>query len=286
LLFRRLPLGFSIAYAPRPMEDAVRAVASSPSSEFRREIDRVCRRRRAAFCRFEPDGWDNLPEDNLPAFGASAAASIQPRRTIVVDLTESESVILGRMKQKARYNIRLAERQGVIVRAWDDIPAFHQMLHETGRRDGFGVHSMQYYGWANQLFGSTGNGQVLVAEYAGRPLAALMVFARGQRAWYFYGASNVEERHRMPTYLLQWEAMRWAKRQGCLSYDLWGVPDEDEATLEDGFEVTKGGLWGVYRFKRGFGGQLRRSPAAFDVIYMRPLHRLFSSVWRARASIG
>ncbi len=63
----------------------------------------------------------------------------------------------------------------------------------------------------------------------------------------------------MPTYLLQWEAMRWAKARGCAEYDLWGVPDADETTLEANFSERSDGLWGVYRFKRGFGGELKRS---------------------------
>ncbi len=96
---------------------------------------------------------------------------------------------------------------------------------------------------------------LLLAEYEGRPLAALMVFALGRRAYYLYGASTDEERNRMPTYLLQWRAMQWARARGCLEYDLWGVPDEDEQTLEAQFETRRDGLWGVYRFKRGSAGR-------------------------------
>jgi lipid II:glycine glycyltransferase (peptidoglycan interpeptide bridge formation enzyme) len=74
----------------------------------------------------------------------------------------------------------------------------------------------------------------------------------------------------MPTYLLQWEAMKWAKGRGCKEYDLWGVPDEDERVLETNFETRHDGLWGVYRFKRGFGGELKRAVQAKDRVY-RPL---------------
>jgi lipid II:glycine glycyltransferase (peptidoglycan interpeptide bridge formation enzyme) len=94
-----------------------------------------------------------------------------------------------------------------------------------------------------------------------------MVFANGNRAWYVYGASNDQERNRMPTYLLQWEAIRWAKSHGCEEYDLWGVPDENEETLEANFETRHDGLWGVYRFKRGFGGELKRAAQALDRVY-------------------
>jgi lipid II:glycine glycyltransferase (peptidoglycan interpeptide bridge formation enzyme) len=82
----------------------------------------------------------------------------------------------------------------------------------------------------------------------------------------------------MPNYLLQWEAIRWAKSQGCCEYDLWGVPDVDLATLETNFTSRNDGLWGVYRFKRGFGGELKRSIGPWDRVYNPFLYRLYS-VW-------
>ena len=93
----------------------------------------------------------------------------------------------------------------------------------------------------------------------------------------------------MPTYLLQWEAMKWAKARGCKEYDLWGVPDEDEATLEANFETRHEGLWGVYRFKRGFGGELKRAAhdgAVEEQAALQPRHR--SAVERAASgtSVG
>jgi len=172
-----------------------------------------------------------------------------------------------RMKQKTRYNIRLAEKKGVTVRAWDDIESFHKMMLLTGGRDGFGVHSLEYYRHAYELLHPKQMGELLLAEYESKPLAALFIARNGNRAYYLYGASTDEERNRMPTYILQWKAMKWAKARGCEEYDLWGVPDEDESTLEAIFEKRHDGLWGVYRFKRGFGGELKRAVQAMDRIY-------------------
>ncbi len=171
------------------------------------------------------------------------------------------------MKQKTRYNIRLAGKKGVTIRSWEDISAFHDMMLVTGDRDGFGVHSEKYYHRAYELLHPKGMCEILLAEYEGKPLAALFVARHGNRAYYLYGASTDEERNRMPTYLLQWEAMIWAKARGCEEYDLWGVPDEEETTLEANFESRHDGLWGVYRFKRGFGGQLKRAAQALDRVY-------------------
>ena len=141
------------------------------------------------------------------------------------------------------------------------------MLLLTGGRDGFGVHALEYYRRAYDLFHPKRMVEMFVAEYEDKPLAALFVAKNGNRAYYLYGASTDVERSRMPAYLLQWEAIRWAKRHGSEEYDLWGVPDEDEATLEANFEQRNDGLWGVYRFKRGFGGQLKRAPQAIDHVY-------------------
>lgn len=266
ILFRKLPLGFTIGYIPKPVISN-----QSISEQFWEEIDEMCRRHRAIFLKLEPDSWNFEFILYLPSFILSKH-NIQPPRTMIIDLSGNEEEILGRMKQKTRYNIRLAMKKGVTVRAWDDVESFHKMMLVTGDRDRFGVHSLEYYRCAYELFHPTGMCELLVAEYEGRPLAALMVLARGRRAWYFYGASTDEERNRMPTYLLQWEAMKWAKARGCEEYDLWGVPDEDEATLEANFENRQDGLWGVYRFKRGFGGELKRVAQALDRVYNPLLH--------------
>jgi lipid II:glycine glycyltransferase (peptidoglycan interpeptide bridge formation enzyme) len=278
ILFRKLPLGFTVAYAPKPVSSDQLSVISG---EFWKEIDSACKKHRAIFLKIEPDVWqEELPITNyqLPI----SPHNIQPPRTIIVDIKGSEDEILARMKQKCRYNIRLAEKKGVTVRAWDDLPAFHQMMTVTGGRDGFGVHSLEYYRRAYELFHPTGMAELLVAEYEGKPLAALMVFARGRRAWYIYGASTDDERNRMPTYLLQWEAMKWARSKGAEEYDLWGVPDEDETTLEANFETRHDGLWGVYRFKRGFGGALKRSQQAVDRVYNSLLYKLYLMRMKSR----
>ncbi|HET6845499.1 MAG TPA: peptidoglycan bridge formation glycyltransferase FemA/FemB family protein, partial [Anaerolineales bacterium] len=131
-------------------------------------------------------------------------------------------------------------------------------------------------------FHPSGMCELLLAEADGQPLAAMMVFARGHRAWYVYGGSSDLQREKMPNYLLQWEAKHWAKGRGCIEYDLWGVPDEAEPTLEAGFSKRSDGLWGVYRFKRGFGGDVRRAAQSQDRVYNPVLHRLYEWAVRGR----
>jgi peptidoglycan pentaglycine glycine transferase (the first glycine) len=281
ILFRKLPLGFTVAYMPKPFFGEELLVNGN---SFLGEVDAVCQLHRAIFLKIEPDSWEapaGSPSPGSPTANYELRVSphnIQPRRTIIVDLRGSEADVLARMKQKCRYNVRLAEKKSVSVRAWDDLEGFHRMIAATAGRDGFAVHSPEYYRRAYERFHPGGMAELFVAEFEGQPLAALMVFARGKRAWYLFGASTDEERYRMPAYLLQWEAMRWARAQGCEDYDLWGVPDCDEAALEAGFESRSDGLWGVYRFKRGFGGQVRRAAQAVDRVYNPVLYQLY--LWR------
>ena len=280
VLFRRLPLGFTIGYIPK-------GPVGSGWKNLWPEIERVCRRMRAIFLKVEPDGWETEGIDwQVDLKGFIPAKAIQPQRTIEISLEGSAEDRLARMKQKTRYNIRLAERKDVVVRQSDDVDMFHRMMLTTGERDRFGVHSLDYYRKAYQLFSPGGGCSLLVAEYNHLPLAALMVFAHGQRAWYFYGASTNEERNRMPAYLLQWEAMRWAAERGCKVYDLWGIPDEDEDRLELDFSEREDGLWGVFRFKRGFGGRVCRSAGAWDKPFQPVLYRLYQIYAKQRGGEG
>lgn len=277
ILFRTLPFRKTVAYIPKgPVGEDWRDLLP--------EIMDTCKKQRAIVIYIEPDAWEERRpgfSESLPGFVPSAI-SIQPRRTITLDLQGGEQNWLERMKQKTRYNIRLAEKKGVIVQKSSDIDAFNTLMKETGDRDRFGVHQAAYYRSVYEIFHPAGACEMFLAAHAGQPLAALMVFKRGKRAWYFYGASNEHERNRMPTYLLQWEAMRWAAEAGCTEYDLWGVPDHAEDFLEKNFSERSDGLWGVYRFKRGFGGQLRRSAGVFEQILQPGFYRIYDAARKMR----
>jgi lipid II:glycine glycyltransferase (peptidoglycan interpeptide bridge formation enzyme) len=291
VLYRRLPAGLgTIAYVPRgPAADfgdeaALRALLKA--------IRPLARQQRALCLKIEPNREDD-PElaGRLQALGfRPSPQGIQPRRTIVVDLDAGPEALLERMKQKTRYNVRLAARKGVAVRPGGeaDLPAFYRLMERTAVRDRFGIHSQAYYGMAHRLFVPVGRGRLLLAEHEGQLLAGLVAFAFGDTACYMYGASADEKRNLMPAYLLQWEAIRWAKERGCRAYDLWGVPDEEEETLEAGFEQRNDGLWGVYRFKRGFGGRLVRTVGAWDLVYAPLRYRLYTLAvrWLQRGQAG
>jgi len=275
ILFQKLPLGFQVAYLARgPVCLDGSAFLSPHWDKFQDKLDLVCRQRKAVLLKVEPDSWEGGAASRPDGY-LNSTHSIQPPRTILVSLEGTEEQILGRMKSKTRYNIRLAEKKGVRVNKLDDVEIFYSLLANTSHRADFGIHTLQYYLDVHQLFSETGSCQMFLAEFEGEALASIMVFIQGGRSWYFYGASGNKHRKKMPTYLVQWEAMRWAKSQGCRSYDLWGVPDENLDTLEEHFTERSHGLWGVYRFKRGFGGDLLRSPGPWDRVYRPLLYRLY-----------
>jgi lipid II:glycine glycyltransferase (peptidoglycan interpeptide bridge formation enzyme) len=279
LLYRRLPAGLGqLAYVPKgPM---VNWEDKAQTETLMAALDRAARAQGSIALTIEPDLPDKDANDvqlHTLGFSPSPLDSVQPRRTIIVDIAPDEDEILAAMKQKTRYNVRLATRKGVTVREATeaDLPAFHGLMAATGERDEFGVHAPAYYEAAYRLFASRGWSRLLLAEVEEEVVAAVMVFAIPPRSWYLYGASGDAHREKMPTYLLQWEAIRWAKSLGCTSYDLYGVPDEDEEALEAQFTQRGDGLWGVYRFKRGFGGKLTRSAGAWDRVYAPVRYRLY-----------
>ncbi len=281
VLFRRLPLRLgTLAYVPKgPILDPGDAELATPLIAG---LDRLARSRRAILLKIEPDAF----QLNLVGFQPSLH-TIQPPRTIVIDISHREDDILAAMHHKTRYNIRLASKKGVTVReaTRSELPAFNALMQTTGSRDRFAIHSPAYYAAAFDLFVPTGQAKLFVAEVECQIVAGLFAFAQGERAWYFYGASGDAHRERMPNHALQWHAIRWAKSIGCRAYDLWGIPDEDEAALEAQVLNRRGGLWGVYRFKRGFGGKVVRFAGAFDRVYNPMLYRAYLLVLKYRRNV-
>jgi len=274
VLFRKLPLGLTLAYMPKgPVGEDWETLLP--------EVEALCRSRRAVFLKVEPDGWERGEvADRLIPFGFRYSFHVlQTRRTIVLNIDDEEDDLLAQMKQKTRYNIGLAERKGVKVCPSTNVQAFSRIMDITGERDEFNVYSQAYYQRAYELFHSAGICELFVALFENQPIASLMVFTRGPRAWYLYGGSSNLHRDKMPNYLLQWNAIRWAKEKGCTQYDFWGVPDEDEQILEAQFTQHSDGLWGIYRFKRGFGGEVKRTAGAWDRVYNPLLYLAYRLLW-------
>jgi len=235
-------------------------------------LERLARGGRAIFVKIDPDvraDTSSVTERLRERGWRPSAEQIQFRNTMTLDLRQDEESLLAAMKSKWRYNVRLAERRGVTVRPGgvDDLPLLYDLYRETALRDGFVIRPLSYYRDAWNSFIERGLAQPLIAEVAGDAVAMVILFRFGERAWYMYGASRDRHRDKMPNHLLQWQAIRWAKAASCSVYDLWGAPDE----LDEGDP-----LWGVYRFKQGFGAAWVRHIGAYDAPTSRLGYWLYS----------
>jgi lipid II:glycine glycyltransferase (peptidoglycan interpeptide bridge formation enzyme) len=290
VLYRPLPFRLGqMAYIPAgPLfcED------EAANAQLWEAVNGAARKRRAVFLKVEPCNWYR-PRPDLPGRLERAGLrlspqTVQPPRTILLDIRPDEETILKRMNQSTRYKARLGPKKEVSVREGSsaDVASFNRLMAATGERDVFGVHAPAYYQMVFDRFAPGGHCALLLASYAGQDLAGMMVLRCGPSAYYFYGASSNLERNRMPTYIVQWEGIRWARQQGALNYDLWGIPDADEATLDAEFEARQdgAGLWGVYGFKRGFGGQVVRSVGAWDKPYNALVYAAYRWYLRRRES--
>jgi peptidoglycan pentaglycine glycine transferase (the first glycine) len=297
ILQRNIPIGgfaqrTSILYVPKgPLLDwADRQMAQSVLTDLKS----IAKQRGAIFIKIDPDvslglGLPGSEQETLDPLGSAvmedlqangwifSAEQVQFRNTCLIDLTRTEEELLAGMKQKTRYNIRLAERKGVRVRRGDekDLPMLYQMYTETAVRDEFIIREENYYQTVLQIFRKNPittsllqpSVQPLIAEVDGEPIAAVVIFLFAGQAWYMYGMSSAAQRDKMPNHLLQWEAMRMAKELGCHTYDLWGAPDRfDESDP----------MWGVYRFKEGLGGIVARHIGAWDLPVRPSYYRLYT----------
>lgn len=240
------------------------------------DIKQLAKKENAIFVKIDPDIIINTFPNSDTSAGATehqtdishyvfhdewqfSQDQIQFRNTITIDLTKDEETLLADMKQKTRYNIRLAGRKGVIIREGNhlDFPMLYRMYAQTSLRDGFIIRHEKYYRDVWQSFFHQEMLTPLIAEYEGVAIAGLMLFHFDRTAYYIYGMSTNEHRNMMPTYMLQWAAIQKAKSLGCKIYDLWGAPNDINESDP---------MWGVYRFKIGLGGQTVCTAGAHDYV--------------------
>jgi lipid II:glycine glycyltransferase (peptidoglycan interpeptide bridge formation enzyme) len=297
LLLRR-KLGLSAAYVPRgPL------LGDSPAANalLLAGLDRLARRHRAVFLRLEPnllegDARASELHSTLMIEKFRTADPLQPRTSLHLDLAPAPEQLLAAMSKGHRADIRRAAREGVTVRAgWSaaDLDAFYTIMEQTGARAAFAIHSRDYYRAAWDLFRAREGeaaltpqaaGQLLLAERDGATVAVCMVFAWAGAGLYLYGGSTDLGLKSGANHALQWQAIQWARASGCRLYDFWGVPDQfglaaqaGDATEREQLEerAKSDPLYGVFRFKKGFGGQVVRYLPAYDRVYMPPLYALW-----------
>lgn len=223
--------------------------------------------------------WENYDESTAARLAGAglrpAGVTVQPPDTVLVDLSVEEEAILEGMKPKTRYNIRLAGRKGVVVSPADrgDLPRWYELYRETAGRDRITIHSFAYY---DRLFALAEAGgmalRLYLAHHEADLLGGIIVAQVGPVATYLYGASSNTKRNLMAPYALQWEAMKESRRAGFVAYDLFGIPPADDPDHP---------MYGLYRFKTGFGGRIIHRPGLWDY----PLRAGPYALFRAAESI-
>ena len=265
--------GRKFAYVPRgPVVDPDDAQAADALTEA---VTRTAYTAGADFIRIEPE-WEytDARADHLVSSGWTRAKQfIMPRRTILVDLRPDPQTIWDRFRSNTRNRIRLAGKLGVEVRVGGegDVATFIGLSQETDARHEMRRSDPDQYTLAWRHFAARDAMRLYLARADNQDLAGLMVFICGQKATYLWGGSTSapEARKYNPNQLLHWTAMQWAREQGCTVYDLHGIPDYDLDVLEAEYARQTGGMWNLYRFKRGFGGRVYRFVGTYDRVFQR-----------------
>ena len=270
ILKRRLPIpgiSRSIFYAPRgPVADTNDQVLLD---HLFKGLHTLAKKHGAIFLKIDPDieqsdvGFKSylISRGFKKTTTAEGFEGVQPTCVFRLDITPDEEQLLQQMASKTRYNLRLAQRKGVVVREatkMQDLERFYQILKETAERDRFLVREYRYFEEIWEQLVEHDLARLFMAQYQGQDIAGTLAFILGDKAWYIYGASSNEFRNVMPNYLLQWTMIKWAKDNECTLYDFRGVSGD---LSEDN------PLYGLYRFKKGFAAIFTEFIGEWDLVY-------------------
>lgn len=285
LLLRQSSVG-RVAYVPRGPSIAPGEDAALP--ELIEQLHGVARDHQAQALTIEP-AWrdDRFLAARLRALGFLPTDALQPRTTLLLDLRADLGSLTAGLSPRTRYNVRAATSHGVTIEPSGEaeLPTFYRLLLETSQRSHFSIQPYDYYAALWHDLAGTGQAHLLMARHDGDTVGVAMLLTMGTAAYYMYGGSAATHRDVKPSDFLQWEAIRWARERGCLTYDLGGIPDEvgretdgrrdDRASSGEESADASRELWGVYHFKRGFGGCPVRYVGAFTYVYEPRRHWLW-----------
>jgi lipid II:glycine glycyltransferase (peptidoglycan interpeptide bridge formation enzyme) len=196
--------------------------------------------------------------------GGATFDAIQPQYVFRLN-TEGKTIdeLLAALPQSTRRKVRAGAKKGVTTKicGQEAVPDFARLMLETGVRDGFVTREESYF--SNMLENLGEHARLYMAYYEGQPIAGTLAIWYGDKVWYLYGASSNEHRNLMPNYMLQWNMIEWAVEKGCRLYDFRGVPGqvgEDHP------------LYGLYKFKLGFGGDYVEFVGEMDMVLNKPVN--------------
>jgi len=188
-------------------------------------------------------------------------SNVLPVNTFFLNLRQEDEELLGRMRPKTRYNIRLAFRKGVRVKSCgpECLDAWYSLYRETAMRNGIRLHDPEYFHTVFETESGCNDPspdvRLLMAEYEAEYLAAMFLVFSRRRGTYLFGASSGRKRHLMATYALQWEAIRTTRSTGCMEYDMFGTAPNGDPSHP---------MHGLHRFKSGFGGRMFHRMGCWD----------------------
>ncbi|MDP3955083.1 MAG: peptidoglycan bridge formation glycyltransferase FemA/FemB family protein, partial [bacterium] len=225
--------------------------------EYLREIGK---KNNCLFIKLEPDLTINNPQLTISNC-LKKSKPVLPVHTFLLDLTQTEESILKKMHEKTRYNLRLAQKQGVEVKEKDDeksLEIFLDFLIETEKRQGFYSHPKSYFRRQWEVLKPAGMIHLLLAYFDNKPISGILLLRFKDSLSYAYGGSSEIHREKMPNHLLHWEAIKLGKKLGCKVYDFWGSYLKKPEPSDP--------WYGIYRFKAGFGGEPVSYLGAYDFV--------------------
>jgi len=263
VLLKPLPLGLSVAYAPRgPL------VAPEHLGEAIAALREALARERCASLLCDPEAPDDPAiRASLARTGVSASpVFVQPRRTLLMDLSKGDEELFAAMRKKTRQYIHKAERAAVVTEESRDVDRFMKVLSAVGQRDRFAIRSREYFETLLSAFGD--RALLMFARIGDEDTGAMLLVRMADRAWELYGGWSGAHAEARPFYLLKWRAMLRMRQLGVRRYDMYGLADSADDPLA-----------GVENFKLGYGGEVVEWIGALET----PVRRVLYPLWQLAA---
>ncbi|MEK7600479.1 MAG: peptidoglycan bridge formation glycyltransferase FemA/FemB family protein [Patescibacteria group bacterium] len=260
-----IPFGKNYLYIPHgPILDT-EAAPGGYDRAIRACIDEVvsiAKREQSIFIKCEPL-HDTVKQMLIRAGFTHSTKALQPTRSLLLDLSQSEEELLSGMHHKTRYNIRLGERKGLRLEQSMDGTAFWRLMQQTAKHDGFSPHPASYYQALIDSFAGAGvlQTQLFLVRYEGTVVAGAIILTHGDTMYYLHGAMDRAHKTLKAPSFMRWEIIRYYQSKGIHWYNFWGIDDD---------------RWpGVTRFKTGFGGREVEYPGACDMTISRGWHAVY-----------
>lgn len=288
---QKMVSGYTISFHDIPkLNYSIGTLLRGPAidSDMIKNVQKIAQDENAIFVKFEPDVVSKIYDQNLnvdkdipvdtnfPSLVVSPKVAFYPH-SFIVDLTKTETDLLASMSTKTRYNIKLANRHNVTVSRETHDNGFEiylKLLMHTTKRQGFYLHTEDYHRSLWQKLKDTGLVDIFIASHENEVLAAFMLFKKGDRLFYPYGASVDKKREVMAPNLLMWEAIKYGQSLGLKSFDTWGCLGPKAQEGEQGF--------GFHKFKQGYGGTLVQFVGTYDLVINPSLYKIYNVVDKYR----